>query len=144
MLTNTDQPCVLELQSLYSICFAHTNCESCSQSSGCGWCLATNTCMPGDSIAPSCRNDCFNRMVNWVTVVGKKTCPGGPTSGLLTNIAPESKNRLIKPELRETLGASGPWITEVKNDMHDDKQIRVISGDFSNLATSARHVITPE
>jgi len=83
-------------------------------------------------------------MANWVALGGKNGCPGGPTSGLLSNIAPESKNRLVKPELRDHLGASGPWITEVINDMHDQKQIRTISGDFSNLASSARHVITPE
>jgi len=100
--------------------------------------------MPGDSVAPSCRNDCFNRMSHWISNAGTNKCAGGPTSGLLTNIAPESKNRLIKPEVREHLGATGPWITEVKNDMHDPTQTRVISGDFSNLASSARHVITPE
>lgn len=66
LLMNTDQPCVIELQSLYQLCAAHTNCESCiSSGGGCGWCTSTNTCVPGDNLAPKCRNYCFNRLNNW-------------------------------------------------------------------------------
>lgn len=64
----------------------------------CGWCTSTQSCIPGDYNAPSCRNYCFNRENNWIH--GNANCPGGPTSGYLKNIASESNHRLIKPETR--------------------------------------------
>lgn len=66
-------------------------------------------------------------------------CPNGPTSGHMTNVAPEHTGS-IRPEHRSKLGASGAWWKEIDPAGH----VRVVSGDFSNLAAEASSLITPK
>lgn len=57
----------------------------------------------------------------------------------MTNVAPEHTGN-IRPEHRSKLGASGAWWKEIDPAGH----VRVVSGDFSNLAAEASSLITPK
>jgi len=57
----------------------------------------------------------------------------------MTNVAPENAGT-VKPEQRSKLGASGSWWKEIDPAGH----VRVVSGDFSNLAAEAKELITPK
>jgi hypothetical protein len=90
-----------------------------------GWCI------PGTPQGPNCP------MYGTIFKFGSG-CPNGPTSGHMTNVAPEHTGN-IKPEHRTKLGASGSWWKEIDPAGH----VRVVSGDFSNLAAEASSLITP-
>lgn len=57
----------------------------------------------------------------------------------MTNVAPQH-NGNIKPEMRSRLGASSKWYKEID----PAGTVRVVSGDFSNLAAEAKSLITPK
>lgn len=88
--------------------------------------------MPGGATGPSCP------VIGMVWKYGGG-CPGGSTSGHMTNVAPEH-SRNVTPEMRTKLGASTPWQNEIDPAGH----VRVVSGDFSNLAADASTLVTPK
>lgn len=57
----------------------------------------------------------------------------------MTNVAPEHTGN-VRPEQRSKLGASGAWWKEIDPAGH----VRVVSGDFSNLAAEASSLVTPK
>lgn len=112
------------------------SCERCvTGGARCGWCEYSGQCIPGSVSGPDCGNACpkaaFKRAA--------RHCIGGPTAGAMTNVAPEAKG-LITPTIKAQLGKSGPYDREIDN----AGTVRVISGDFTNLATDASGVFRPE
>ena len=101
-------------------------------SRNCGFEKKSGACLPGGPSGPAC--PIFGAA--WTYGGG---CPGGPTSGNMTNVAPEHQGN-VRPEQRTRLGAQGPWWKEVD----PAGQVRVVAGDFSNLAAEASQLITPK
>lgn len=124
--------CYIELAKFYTHCSQATTCEDCVSSKNCGYDYVLGRCLPGNVQGPTC--PMFP--IKWTYAGG---CINGPTSGSLTNVAPENR-ALIYPEIRSKLGLTNHYWKEID----PAGEVRVVSGDFSNLAADATKLINPE
>lgn len=87
LVTASDDLCAHELQRNYPLCSSFSGCEDCVSSSSCGYDSASGRCLPGGIKGASCAE--FNMV--WKYGGG---CPGGPTSGHMTNVAAEHRGMI--------------------------------------------------
>lgn len=86
--------CDITSQKHYPICFNLQTCDLCAANPYCGWCQATQKCLPGKLQASTCAKACFH---SWI--FNLNSCKG-LVFGKMTNVAPEALN-LIRVEETE-------------------------------------------
>jgi len=76
----------------YELCLRIEDCDFCAANIHCGWCEATQRCMPGNKDYSVCPTACVN---GWIFEA--QSCSGKVSAGMFTNVAPEATG-FITPE----------------------------------------------
>lgn len=92
---NDIKQCEIEQKLYYPLCFALNDCDLCAASPYCGWCGATQRCLPGGVKEAECPNACFHE---WI--FDFQHCRRRMTYGNFTNIAADA-TKLISPEIAD-------------------------------------------
>lgn len=84
--------CEIKTQKFYPLCFNLKTCDLCASNPHCGWCEATQKCLPGKVRAATCAKACFH---SWIFNIG--SCKNN-VFGKMTNVAPDALDLITVEE----------------------------------------------